>query len=307
MATKMSAKSAAKSKSKKAAPKKAVSSTTVRTVSASEARVRGSKSFSLDNNIINIVIAEIIGTFVLTLVALITSSNIVPLYVGLTLVVLVIAIGSVSGSHVNPAVTFGLWASRKLKTSLVPFYWVAQLVGAMGALLAADAIAGVKLDLSFDHFMTFSWPIFWVELVGTAVFLFGLRTALGRNDLSNTAKALGVGLSLFVGITVATSIYSQVYTAAIAKYQDAATTAASTTKDGKAPEISHELYVKGATLNPAIALVATESTQSELTSQNSTSTETHYSRFSLEVIFATLIGAALGANLALLVNYRFRG
>jgi len=32
--------------------------------------------------------------------------------------------------------------------------------------------------------------------------------------------------------------------------------------------------------------------------------EKSYSRFSLEVIAATLIGAALGGNLFLLVNYR---
>lgn len=77
----------------------------------------------LPANIINVVFAELVGTFLLTMVALATLKETMPLYVGLTLAGIIVATGAVSGGHVNPAVTFGLWAMRRLKTVLVPFYW----------------------------------------------------------------------------------------------------------------------------------------------------------------------------------------
>ena len=274
--------------------------TTVRAAASS----RNSVSKRLDDNLVNILLAELVGTFVLTSVALMTASDVLPLFVGLTMAVLAMVVGGVSGAHVNPAVTFGLWSARKLKAVLVPCYWVAQLIGGMAALLVSNAVAGTKVGLDFGHFGTFSWPIFFVELVGTAVFLFALTSVLNRNELSVGNKALGIGLSLFVGLVVATSLYTASRQAAITQYQQDATTAQTDGKDS--PKIPHEVYVNGATLNPAIALASTESTTSELNGSTPADNESHYSRFSWEVILSTLIGAALGANLALLVAYRFR-
>lgn len=287
---------------KKAAPKKSTE-TTVRTVSASTVSTKPKSSTNFDGNMINIALAELLGTFVLTAVALMTAADIVPLFVGLTLAVLVMAIGAVSGSHVNPAVSFGLWSAGKLKAKLLPLYWVSQFVGAMAAVVTINAIAGTKVGLDFGHFGTFAWPIFWIELVGTAVFLFGLVNAASRTDLSNNGKAVGIGLSLMVGILVAGSIYTPMRQQAIANYQTNATAA----KDGERPAVSHEIYVKGATLNPAVALAVTESTDSELGISQDKTADKHYSRLSWEVLLATLVGAAAGANLARLINYRFRG
>ncbi len=301
MATRKTAASSKKTTAtrKKAAPVAKKTTTKVTTVAASASGAARSTTSVLPTNLVNILLAELVGTFVLTSVALMTSSDVVPLYVGLTLAVLVMAVGGVSGAHVNPAVTFGLWASRKLKSALLPFYWIAQLIGAMAAVLVGSAVSGTKIALDFGHFGTFAWPIFFAELIGTAIFIFGLVSVVNRAELTVNMKAFGIGLALFVGLLVGGTFYTQSRTAAIDKYQTAAQ------KDSGA-EISHEIYVKGVTLNPAIALASTESTKSELTSGSAAGSEKHYSRLGWETILSTLIGAALGGNLALLVAYRFR-
>lgn len=307
MATKKTTKSA--TTKKKAAPRKSASTTVTKVTSASVpsrnvATATGSKSArALDNNVINIVMAELLGTFILTMVALLTLQSVMPLYVGLTLALLVFSIGAVSGSHVNPAVTFGLWAAGKLKSILVPFYWGAQLLGAMGAVVVLNLVSGSQLGLDFGHFGDFHANIFAVELVGTAVFLFGLYHVVNRVDLSAGHKALGVGLSLMVGILVASSLFATVQSSVdqtkISSQVDQSTGQSVLTN------VPHELKVKGATLNPAVALASTEHTDSQLQNQPVQDDETQYSRFGLEVIVGTLLGAALGANLARLVSNRF--
>lgn len=295
---------------KKAAPKTSATATKVTRVSAKSAPSRHvasgtgrTSALRLDNNVLNIVIAELVGTFVLTMVALLTFQNVMPLYIGLTLVVLVLSIGAVSGSHVNPAVTFGLWAAGKLKSVLVPFYWSAQLLGAMAAIAVLNAVSSNNFGLDFGHFSEFSWNIFGVELVGTAVFLFGLVTVISRVDLSAGGKALGIGLSLMAGLLVASTMHAPAWQAAVDDYNQARGASA---ESGSEVAIPHAAYVKGATLNPAIALATTESTNAELGAPTEEENEPRYSRLGWEVILSTLIGAALGANLARLMNYRFR-
>ncbi len=55
---------------------------------------------------------------------------------GLTVGIMVTAIGHVSGGHLNPAVTVGFWVSRRLSTMQTLLYWVAQLLGAIAAAYA---------------------------------------------------------------------------------------------------------------------------------------------------------------------------
>ena len=313
MATKKSATSTRTKKSTTTARKKPATKTTkVTRVSASSAKTP-SRSVAtatgtttarrLDSNVLNIVIAELLGTFVLTIVALLSMQNIVPLYVGLTLVLLVMTIGAVSGSHVNPAVTFGLWSVNRLKTVLVPFYWAAQLLGAMAALVVVNVTAGNKLGLDFGHFNNWSWSIFSVEMVGTAVFLFGLVAVVSRLDLTAGSKAVGIGLSLMAGLLVATTMYGAVQANVDSTKVGVETDQASGVQ--RLTNVPHELRVSGATLNPAIALATTENTDSQLQNSASRDDEAQYTRLGWEVLLSTLLGAAVGGNLARLINYRF--
>ena len=60
---------------------------------------------------------------------------------GLSLLVAAYAIGSISGCHVNPAVTLGLWVIGKTKTRELPFYFGGQIVGGLVGALVIFIIA----------------------------------------------------------------------------------------------------------------------------------------------------------------------
>jgi len=313
MATKKTTKKA--TAAKKPAPKKAAAKTTTtkktatRVVSA-PAKTKKGMDTTLPKNLINIILAEIVGTFILTMVAVLaTAYFMLPFYVGLTLVVMVLAIGAISGSHINPAVTFGLWSMRKLKTVLVPFYWASQFLGAMAAVVLLGSLSSGGFAIHFDQFMQFSWSVFAIELIGTAVFIFGLAAVFSRDELKATGKAVGIGMSLMLGLLVSGALLPYVQSAAMDKYQEEQASEVnkdgSETKDEEARNYPRELYIGGATLNPAVAMAVTEKTDSQLQgSPTAQKDEKQYTRLSMEVIVATLIGAALGGNLFLLINYR---
>lgn len=50
---------------------------------------------------------------------------------GLAVVAMAYGIGPVSGCHINPAVTLGVWSAGRMPTSEVPGYIIAQCVGAV--------------------------------------------------------------------------------------------------------------------------------------------------------------------------------
>ncbi len=309
MATKKASSSSKKSASSRtAAAKAAAKKSTTKTVVAAEAvrpavtprsTVVSEKSL-LPANLSNVVLAELFGTMILTLVAL-TTASLGIWYVGVTLVVLAMAFGAVSGAHVNPAVTFAMWVARKINWATGLVYWLAQLVGAILAFWVVNLMTGGQFAMNFTNFFSFNWVLFFVEFAATGVFLFGLMAVLSREALSASAKAVGVGMSLLVGLVVGGSLLDQVKQADYAAYQKEA--AKSTDKQTKLP---HSLMVKGAVANPAVALAITESTESQLTGSSASTSEKPVSRFGAELILGTLSGGAVGALLYMLTVYRPR-
>ena len=93
--------------------------------------------------------AEFIGTFVLVFAgcgsAVLAGDKIgfagVSLAFGLSLLAMVYTIGHVSGCHINPAVTLGLFISKKFERRYLVGYWVAQILGAIVAAACLLAIA----------------------------------------------------------------------------------------------------------------------------------------------------------------------
>jgi MIP family channel proteins len=52
---------------------------------------------------------------------------------GLAIAIMVTAVGHISGGHLNPAVTAGVWVTRRISTFDALLYWIAQLAGATAA------------------------------------------------------------------------------------------------------------------------------------------------------------------------------
>src|SRR5882762_6481182 len=65
----------------------------------------------------------------------------VSLAFGLTVLTMAFAIGHVSGCHLNPAVSLGLWAGGRFKASELPSYIVAQVLGAIAGAAILYVIA----------------------------------------------------------------------------------------------------------------------------------------------------------------------
>src|SRR5690242_12668816 len=94
-------------------------------------------------------VAELVGTFVLVFggcgSAVLAGDKIgfmgVALAFGLSLLAMVYTIGHISGCHINPAVTLGLFITKKMERQYLVGYWVAQILGAIVAAALLLAIA----------------------------------------------------------------------------------------------------------------------------------------------------------------------
>jgi aquaporin Z len=96
-------------------------------------------------------VAELIGTFILVFAgcgsAILAGSAIgslgVSLAFGLSVIVMVYTIGSISGCHINPAVSISMLAARKINVKDTVFYIIFQCIG---AILGAGVLYWIKAD-----------------------------------------------------------------------------------------------------------------------------------------------------------------
>lgn len=140
-------------------------------------------------------IAEVIGTFLLTTSALLSPPQLTFAIVGATLLVMVAAIGKVSGSHINPAVTLGLVVARQFPAREGLAYVLAQIVGAFLALSV-----GTLLDRPLPQTDP-QINAFWFEILGTTLFVFVVvRVVIAK--LPEALTALSIGVALLIGIAV---------------------------------------------------------------------------------------------------------
>jgi aquaporin Z len=235
-----------------------------------------------------VLLAELFGTFVLTTIV-VTVAN--PIIIGFAVVVLVYALYAVSGSHLNPAVTIGLWTVRRFDGIKVPFYLAMQFLGAVLALLLTQAYQSNGYGISFASFGQFDAKILVAELLGTAVFVFAFASAV-QKDLLDNVKSVAIGLALLTGLAVGGGLLG-------VAAQNATSSAANST-----PRIAK---IDGAVLNPAIALASSEKSdqQNQLQQTGATTAPANEkrpsSRFTLETLVGGVLGGALGANLAMVI------
>lgn len=168
---------------------------------------------------IAMLVAEFLGTAVLATVAINVSRSqigigyFVAIGVGLTLGLLVLALGAASGGHFNPAVTIGLWTVRKVKTTVAIAYVGVQMLGGLAAWQLANYFSGAELRSIANT--EFDWKILVAEAVGAFVFTFLIAAAVYQKFEGAKAATL-IGGGLFIGVVVASLASNAVLNPAIA-------------------------------------------------------------------------------------------
>lgn len=167
--------------------------------------------------------AEGLGTFLLVVLAV--GSAVfgidqigavgVALAFGLTLLALAYALGPVSGCHVNPAVTLGVFLRRGITLPEAGAYWVAQVLGAVvaGGVLALMTSGFGGVADQTGALGTNGWGgsitaggTFLLEVLLTFVLVFVVLLVTGRAAAPGFA-GLAIGLTLAVVHLVAIPLH----------------------------------------------------------------------------------------------------
>lgn len=141
----------------------------------------------------------------------------VSLAFGLTVLTMAYAIGHISGCHLNPAVSFGLWACKRFPSSELLPYIVAQVIGATVGAAVVYLIAsgqpefalGGENPLATNGYGAHSpggyslIACFITEVMMTFMFLFIILGATDRRAPAGLAPiAIGLGLTLIHLISI---------------------------------------------------------------------------------------------------------
>jgi len=159
--------------------------------------------------------AELVGTFVLVFggvgSAVLAGTHIgymgVAFAFGLSLLAMVYTIGPISGCHINPAVTFGVFLTRKIGAKDAAMYVIAQIIGAV---LAAGLILVIARGIPGGYYASVGGlgangygmhspglynlqAAFLAEVVLTA---FLVITVLGSTDIKAPVGFAGLAIGL---------------------------------------------------------------------------------------------------------------
>ncbi len=164
--------------------------------------------------------AEFIGTFLLASVVIAGQGQ--PIFVLFALTGIVLLIGGISGAHVNPAITVGAWATRRIGWLRALGYIFVQFLGAAAAFFAFSAFVGGAAQPTAEQAAygqtapeVFSaidlatiagkeWFVFFAEVLGTAILAFAVATAMRAKD--SLTGSFTIGLGIFVALMVTVTI-----------------------------------------------------------------------------------------------------
>jgi glycerol uptake facilitator-like aquaporin len=156
---------------------------------------------------IAMIMAEFLGTALLTLAVLAVSKSTIgiPYFVaiaaGLVVATVTLTLGAVSGAHLNPAVTIGLWSVRKVKTVPAIVYIATQLLGGIAAYylftyLIGQTWANVPAE--------FQGKVLVGEAAGAFIFTLGWASTVYQKLEAGKAAAV-VGMSLILAVVVSSA------------------------------------------------------------------------------------------------------
>ncbi len=163
--------------------------------------------------------AELLGTFVLVFggcgTAIFAGGSVgflgVSIAFGLTVVAMAYGIGHISGAHLNPAVSFGVWANGRMSLKEMLAYWAAQIIGGLlaGLLLmviakSANMTLGTFAANGYGEFFagadgylqTNTLGAFLTEAILTFVFLMVILGVTDSSHANGKFGGLAIGLTL---------------------------------------------------------------------------------------------------------------
>jgi aquaporin Z len=148
-------------------------------------------------------IAEFFGTMMLTLiacgVAARTGNFLATAFAfGLVLTAMIYTIGDISGCHINPAVSFGMWIAGKMKLDDMWKYMIAQVAGAIvGSLLLALCLTSFKsLGANMVVSDTNIFIGFLIEIILTFIFVTVILKVTEKKENNHAGIIIGLTLML---------------------------------------------------------------------------------------------------------------
>ncbi|KAI4317759.1 hypothetical protein L6164_025602 [Bauhinia variegata] len=169
--------------------------------------------FKIDLNSARMVMAEVVGTFILMFcvcgimattqyqngqVGLLEYAA----TAGLTVVVIIFSIGKISCAHVNPAVTIAFATSGQFPWSKVPIYITAQTVGSVLATYIGGLVYGIRSDVMMTRPLQGCVSAFSVELIATFIIMFLAAALICESEpvahLSGFVVGIAIGLAVLI-------------------------------------------------------------------------------------------------------------
>lgn len=138
----------------------------------------------------------------------------VALAFGLTIVAAAYGIGHISGAHLNPAVSLGVFVNGRMSVKEMLIYWCAQILGAIAAAAVLFGIAksaGMEIgtfaangygdffgasDVAAGYLQTTVWGALATEAVLTFVFLMVILGVTDSKHANGAFGGLAIGLTL---------------------------------------------------------------------------------------------------------------
>ena len=116
---------------------------------------------------------------------------------GLVIMAMVCTLGDISGAHINPAVTIGLWLAKRFPASQVGPYIASQCIGAIAASFLLRAMFGTAYGLGGTAPAGPVYQSVLMELVATAFLVLCVLC------VTTGAKEKGITAALAIGGVVA--------------------------------------------------------------------------------------------------------
>jgi aquaporin Z len=164
-------------------------------------------------------LTEFIGTFFLVLtVCLSVHYNAMPgLAIGAILMVMVYMGGPISGGHYNPGVSLGVALRGKLSYGEMIAYWIAQVVGAICAVLIGWLLVGHPEAVGVQPFAGATlFPALVAEFVFSfALVLTVLSTATSAKSAGNSYFGLAIGFTVGAGVLAVGALTGAAFNSAV--------------------------------------------------------------------------------------------